>query len=267
MHTHTTDRRLDDAIAHATTEGRAVRVVITPDRLHVEPMTTADPVRALLGWRAGPDAIAVAVDAPATARTTDDTDAPLDGRVRHVHHIDATCTTTFCADGEVRTTATRTTGRVPDACRRALGLPTDPPPATMSEFVTDTWLHLITRVAAADPGMGWARAVELHPAIALGGARASNASPPTPGALAQRARALGLGLDWERFRVVTIAAGGSPVIDLSAAEIEWMDAGMFARWALDELPDRRLVLDLLAALVDPATLDLLWATVALIDDH
>ncbi len=259
------DARIDVALASIAPAAPA-RLTVHADRVHCIGLDGDDPVRSLLGWVAPSDAIAVGVDAPAFARSTVIDGPTHSGRVRHVQFRDGTCTTSFVRDGEVLTTTSSvTSGRVPDLCRRALGLATDPPPSSMTTFVTDAWLHILAAHAVTEPVLDWRRAVMLHPGAStcdplFGDARI------TPARLAESTSSLGHDLDWERFRVVSAALGSVPMIDLSVDSIEWMDTGMFARWALDHITPRATSLAVLSERVAADTLDRIWATVMLVGD-
>ena len=241
-----------------------MRLVVFDGHIECGALDAADPVLDLLGWRAPVGAIAVGLDAPATARRNDDTTAPDGGRVRHLQFRDGTSATFFRSDGLTLTTATATSGRVPDCCRRAFGLATAPPPATMTTFVTDAWLHVVARHALVG-SVDWRRAVALHPG-ATGCDPLFRDPHVTPADLADNTRSLGQSLDWERFRVISASLGTVPMIELPMGSIEWMDSGMFARWALDDVTPRAASLELLAHCVTPDALDRIWATVMLIGD-
>lgn len=125
-------------------------------------------------------------------------------------------------------------GRVDDACRRALGLPTAPPPATTADLWALTWLDRVVRAVADGCPAGWARLARLHPAVDAfdrGGDRV-----PTPGELAELAGRLVALRDWEALRQAA-AAGTWQAPDLAPPIAAWMDAGSFSRWVLGAYPD------------------------------
>ena len=146
-------------------------------------------------------------------------------------------------------------GRVADACRRMLGLPTAPPPSDMSSFVVDAWLALVVDAALDDPRLSWAAAVGLHPGRPRRGAN--------PGEVAAATRRFGDELDWDRFRRACAADGPPPCVPLDAAAATWMDAGMFARWLVGEMPPWESTLDLLDGILAPSVSDRLRAAVSL----
>lgn len=119
-------------------------------------------------------------------------------------------------------------GRIPDACRRVLGLPTAPPPLPPTDLLVLQWLDALTAAGLARPGfVTWAEAAALLP-------------DPT-------------GASWTEFRRQTTR--GAPVIeDIDPSLASWMDDGMFAREALGHFPPASLMLSLLAETLPPATL-------------
>lgn len=249
---------------HAT----PVLVLLRADALTIESLLGADAVAALRGRVAPPDVDAVGFVAAAHIDASSTTDAPsptgpstrTDGTVAHVVDRHGTAATALCADALRRTIGPTTTpqcGRVPDACRRVLQLPTAPPDRSMLDFVVAAWLEIITRRALVDPSLDWPDLLALHPAVA---------ALPDPATVTEVARAtveLGLALDWERFRRVVASIGGFPFGEGAERTAEWMDAGMFSRWALDELADPDDTLEILDATLVPSVSERLWATVRL----
>jgi hypothetical protein len=122
-------------------------------------------------------------------------------------------------------------GAVADACRRALGLATAPPPPSTVELWTLSWLDRLVATAAAGPGRldGWAAIAALHPA-----ARPAPAADD-PVALAGATVALARAWPWSRLRLdpaVLDLPGATPAPELG----DWMDDGMWARWMFGMLP-------------------------------
>lgn len=107
-------------------------------------------------------------------------------------------------------------GFVPDTLRRCLGLPTDPPPAPVAEFLRGLWL---ARVAALGrPGgmsLTWEEIEELRPALA---------DEPL--------------LHWDHLRLL-IASGRVAVPGISPSIAAWADAGMCSRILLSQLTPAR----------------------------
>jgi hypothetical protein len=139
----------------------------------------------------------------------------------------------------------RTDGAVADACRRALDLPTAPPPPSTLGLWTLAWLDRVvdtaSRADATHRLQTWPRVAELHPATGPLGGSSSGMAGPAP--LARAAVALAEAWPWARLREQAGAAGTPgppPSPQLSA----WMDEGMWARWLLSRLPAAD---DLLAA--------------------
>jgi len=213
------------------------------------PLDGAHPLDLLLGFRAPPHWQALGVSCSGRAHRLDD-----EGRRRSPHAEGDEVRVTVLVDragaavslmrrgDEVTPLPGRPDGAVADACRRALALPTAPPPASTSGLWTASWLDRVVEVAGAcgdSPGAGlrsWAAVAALHPA-------AGPAASEGPAALAADAHALAEAWPWSRLRddpVVADVCGAAPPADLAA----WMDDGMWARWLLSHLPATD---DLLAA--------------------
>jgi hypothetical protein len=141
---------------------------------------------------------------------------------------------------------------VADACRRAFGLPTSPPPLSTAELWAAYWLDRIVEVAAEPPGgcrlRSWAEVAALHPALAD---RAGPGSGPAddPDRLAAAGAAAAAWAErwtWARLRAAPDTLD-LPWLDRSPALAAWMDDGMWARWLGSALPQSE---DLLAAVHD-----------------
>jgi hypothetical protein len=222
------------------------------------PLDDDDPVPSLLGRTVKHEIVAVGICAPATAASKSDASLDTDQTVVHVVHRNGIAITVLSHPAGVRTFGPTTEpqrGRVPDACRRILGLATSPPTDSMTDFVISAWLEVIVRQALRTPELSWSDIVTLHPAC-----NTVNEAP-TPAIVAQATHDLGGALDWERFRKVIATVGGFPFGDSAKETAAWMDAGMFSRWAMDSLPSRSDAFDLLEAVLGPATFDRLWATI------
>jgi hypothetical protein len=224
------------ALAHvadgcAPPTGGAVVAVRSPlphrDHLGVWPLGGLHPLEALAGftapagWRA--IGVTVAGRAVGTAGPSDDevTVTVLIGRggggagvLRRGH--------------ELTRLPGRPEGVVADACRRALGLPTAPPPRSTRALWTMCWLDRVVEAASTGDArdLGWNAVARLHPACA-------GAMSPT--ALAAAALALAEAWPWAQVR------GAPEVLDLPdkapADDVgAWMDDGMWARWVLGSFP-------------------------------
>jgi hypothetical protein len=134
-------------------------------------------------------------------------------------------------------------GTVADACRRALGLATAPPPPTTVGLWTRCWLDRMVDALAPAGGAGadpcpptWRDLTRLHPASSVAATRWSGLGlGPDADALADATRALADAWPWGRLRadpaVVDIPG---PVPD--GRLVAWMDDGMWARWLLAAFP-------------------------------
>lgn len=155
-------------------------------------------------------------------------------------------------------------GTVADACRRALGLPTAPPPGSTAELWTLIWLdRVVERASSRATWQGrdaaWAHLASLHPALgALTGpghdpASPRQGAPATPTEVADLvAGARALAATWPWWRLREEPSGLGPPVELPVGLAGWMDDGMFARWLLGALPPAADLVDAVGALLPPA---------------
>jgi hypothetical protein len=139
--------------------------------------------------------------------------------------------------GEVTVMPDPLEGTVADACRRALGLPTAPPPPSTLGLWTLSWLDRLVDLAGRGPaGAGtqsWAAVARLHAAASPPGDEPYAALDPQR--LVSAASALARAWPWARLRAdpsVLDLPGAPPTARLAG----WMDDGMWARWLLGLLP-------------------------------
>ena len=194
------------------------------------------PFTALAGFRAPPDWSVFGIRAVGTAR---DLDEPGGAGRR--------CATTLLLDRDGREVALLRTGEevrllpgpmdgtIPDACRRALGLPTAPPPSSSAGLWTVLWLDRVL-AAWSDPSTrrsvtsGWAALARLHPA-----ANHESDDLDVPASLVRLARAHAEAWPWARLRAHPEAAP-APGPCLPASVTQWMDDGFYARWTIGAFP-------------------------------
>lgn len=128
-------------------------------------------------------------------------------------------------DGTV-TRASAPTGWLVDACRRTLGLSTDPPNSVPAELAAVVWLDRLMTALIAGP-VDWAGAVARAPIPArwrshdpeqVGIMLVSNLPP------------------WSTIRR-SMASGDPGPVALPRRWAEWMDDGMFSRWCVGSFPD------------------------------
>jgi hypothetical protein len=235
-----------------------------PDHLVVAALADPDPVVQLLGFTAPPEWWAVGVVTGAQARTLDGSTSATGATFVHLVDRRGTSISLVTGPGPEPLVAgpgpDLVEGRVADACRRMLGLPTAPPPDDMTTHVVDLWLARVTRAALDEPGLDWPAVVARNPAHELTG---PCAGVPTPAAMARYTIDFGEQLDWERYRHRCVEAGGTPFGELDADVARWMDAGMFARWLLGESMPWPAQMDLLEGLLSPGACDRFWAALSL----
>lgn len=264
------EARLADEHDHEHRRPHLVRVRVVDDEVELGWLRLAPdrhPVDELAGAVAPADWCALGVAATGLAH-------PLDGpaeavRVRTVHLVgrDGAWASRWCpldpsdgggdgctgpADG-----SRRPTGRLDDACRRALDLPTSPPPCDTGRLWAVQWLDAVVELAAGAGGTParagrWTSIAELHPAVPALRGGGTGGGPPSPVQLGRMAQQLTEWRDWALLRRAC-AAGVWPTPEVEADVAGWLDEGAFSRWVLGAYPElhdlRALAADLLPAAV------------------
>jgi len=226
--------------------GGAVAVAligIDPDGIDIacRPLGAADVVDALVGFDAPPDWLAFGVVCHGRARPL------LDGDRSGMMTPDPTAEPTAVglallvdrsggAVSGLRSTGgdfvalpdPAPVGRVPDACRRVLGLGTPPPTVPVAELWSTCWLERVLTAALARPGaLTWGEIAALRPATELDG------------------------LDWGAIRHVA-GRNDEPAFGVRPEAAAWMDDGMFSREILSRQPPLSwLIAELEPVLPDP----------------
>jgi len=252
------------ADARAASEGATpclLRVQVVGDEVELGWLPLAagsHPLDELVGRTAPDEWAAVGVVADGRARRLDTDVPPVRVRTTHLVGRDGSwasrCTGAdvepLIASGEADDPG-RVAGRLDDACRRVLGLPTAPADVGTGPLWAARWLDAVVAAAAASTAARarmatWPEVARLHPAVpALDGAGPA-AAVPDPDELGERARTLASWRDWSVLRRACAAGMWStPEVDAEAAA--WLDDGAFCRWALGAFPDLE---DLLVAVAD-----------------
>ncbi len=217
----------------------------------------ADPVRALFGFHAPPEWAAFGVVAGGRARRSDpdqsgraaaraaadDPDAPVQfGILVSRSGLQVTRVQSAGRDlapidpvASIAPAPDQSRGRVPDACRRVLGLATAPPATDSGELWALLWLEAILADALVAPERRtWTEVVAAHPAF---GAVTAGA-PALIGALDGDVVALGQATRraWSWDRMLEAVRTGRLDLGFDPVEAAWMDEGMFSREVLGLLP-------------------------------
>lgn len=236
--------RLTELLAAAVAEHREGIVAgyrVTPTGVDVFHLSGTDvpggPSTTLLGRRAPSDWAAVAVLALGTARDLDRSN-PRRALVGHVQLRDGRWISLLGpAEGpwDVITDGEQPVGRVPDAARRLFGLPTTVPVASTLTFWAARWLLTLLQ----DPGAvtTWDDVVAAFPAV-LG------PTPADPVQLVDAGRELAQEVPWSMLRRVC-SRGRVDLPGLDPELAAWMDDGMFARWACEQLGPPTLLVEML----------------------
>ncbi len=130
-------------------------------------------------------------------------------------------------------------GLVPDTCRRALGLPSQPEHPRLIELANLRWLsellHLVADPTSASRVADWDAISSLHPAAEC---RPSDDAEDLVLCLADLEEVAG----WSELHDLGARIGWE---DLEPGEVAWMDPPMFARWTVGaHRPVQEMVRDL-----------------------
>jgi hypothetical protein len=191
----------------------------------------------LFGMSAGPSWCAVALVSNGRGRHPETREVVGEVRSLIVVGRDATVSSALRVGGEPVVDPGAVEGLVVDALHRMLGLesPGEPPPPPL--FALAVWAQMLILRAAEQGPLSWDDAVALLP------------EPPPPDsttsveAVVHAVLRSGEDLCWRRLHRRALAGHGTA--DLSPGDVEWMDATMYARWALGSLPDAAAASDVL----------------------
>jgi hypothetical protein len=225
------------------------------------------PVDELAGFAAPPEWRVLGVVAPGRAHAFGDRTPPPDRIViSHVVSRDGSsawiCETIDgpASEGTADGLDDAGHGRIDDALRRGLGLPTHPPGHEPVALWARLWLDAVLAAVAADPARSWTwvDVAVLHPAARL----LLDSSSPSPidgrdevaDAMPRLAELLSAGRPWAELRSAC-SCGDWPVEWLPADLAAWMDDGIFSRWMLDGLAPCGDLLDALGDLAPVALTD------------
>ena len=146
-------------------------------------------------------------------------------------------------------------GRIPDACRRVLGLPTLAPASDTCELWALLWIEAVLRRSASGAcTLSWPDVVEAYPSyrlVAEGDPAATDLVPENlADHLVELGRASARAWPWDRV-ARACRRGELSGYGVDAADAAWMDEGMFSREVLGHLPPLDVLLADLDCLLDP----------------
>ena len=250
-------RKADAAISAAAFDGAILHVTdLAPvDRcFRWHGLDAAHPLDLLLGFVAPHHWRAVGVSCTGTAHRLEGSASGPDAvMVTALVDRSGDVASVIRQAGEVTVMTGPLEGTVADACRRAVGVPTAPPPPSTLELWTLTWLDRVVELAGQGAvgasTSSWGSIARLHAA----------AGPPDddplasldPAGLATAAAAFARAWPWARLRAdpsVLDVPGSPPIARLAG----WMDDGMWARWLLGLLPAPDDLMAAVHALLPPA---------------
>lgn len=157
-------------------------------------------------------------------------------------------------------------GRVPDGCRRVLGLCTAPPEVPVEDFFALLWLDQVLAEAVARPGaLSWAEAAGMHFGAGLVTelvADGAHVGPVEPDEALMIGHALTADQTSWAFVRDRVARLDEPNALFDPRLAAWMDDGMFSREVLSGLPPTDLMLEALEEVAPPAVLRAVVRTIA-----
>jgi hypothetical protein len=238
----------------------AVGVVDLDDSadLWLNELAVPDLAAALRGFVAPPDWWAFGVLSTGTVRHLDrPTDDGLPGRV--IVHLVARSGVAVSLVGGTGTAPIELgvdqpiIGRLADACRRVLGLPTPPPPGDSRLLFALQWLDRVSVEAflRVDDRLSWSEVARMHPFADI--LDRSGLDCDLDDHLTEVGNAAGQAWPWERIRAAC-ASGREPLATIAPAEAGWADDGAFARILLEDYPELDDLLVSLGALLAPSVI-------------
>ncbi len=150
-------------------------------------------------------------------------------------------------------------GRLADACRRVLGLPTPPPPGDSRLLFALQWIDRVSIEAfmRVEDRLTWSEVARMHPFADI--LEGSGLDCDIDDHLTEVGNAAGQAWPWDRIRAAC-ASGRQPVATVTAAAAEWADDGAFARMLLEDFPELDDLLVSLGALLAPSVISRIDAT-------
>jgi hypothetical protein len=141
-------------------------------------------------------------------------------------------------------------GRLADACRRVLRLPTPPPPADTRLLFALQWLDSVSQLAFThvERPLAWHDIVRMHPFADV--VASSELGVYLDDHVVEIGNAASRAWSWSHLRTAC-AKGSETVAGLTTAEAAWADDGCFARMLLEAYPELDDLVVALGALLDP----------------
>lgn len=244
-----------------------LRVVDDPSEVEIarRPLAVDHPLEALLGFTAPAGWLALGLTGPGTAVPLGPSAADDDNRPTVAFTILLDRSGQGAGVMQSEESVTRLPGApeglLGDAFRRALGLPTAPPPPDTVDLWLRCWLdHLVEAIAFlgnARHYQSWAAVSAVHPVATVWGLDGPVGAPV---ALADATRRLAEAWPWDRLRKEpdVLDTPGPP---LPPDITTWMDDGMFARWIMAAFPSWEQLANAAAQLLPPAVATTIAETV------
>ncbi|HEY5154902.1 MAG TPA: hypothetical protein VIJ47_09235, partial [Acidimicrobiales bacterium] len=233
-----------EADLHASGDGPVALSVVSTDEtgvdVRIRPLDADHPIGSLYGYTCPPEWAAFGVVVPGRAHRLDDL-ATAPEAIRLGLVIDRSGRSVSLLrrqTGSVELTAGPDTGegRLPDACRRVLGLPTPAPDTWPGRLWVLMWVESLFVESLADPGsVSWPQAVRSHPAIDHVLRLDAEVASELPHRFVEMVEIISRRFGWDRLRHLA-CEGALAGLGVSPPLAAWMDDGMFSREVLGAFP-------------------------------
>lgn len=234
--------------------------------LAIKELLAGDPARELIGFGAPAEWAAFGVSGRSRIRDlTDGSVVEQDVGFAHVVSREGVQWHALLRAGDEAFTGGRRNdaveGRIPDACRRVLGLPTKPPERDSRALMAAQWLDALAGVLLEDPRAfhDWDDVVMRNPVVEMFVEREPLVSLEIADHLAELGNAYRKAFPWSEVRA-RHARGEIDGYGLDAEGAAWMDDGIYSRWVLSSHPPMRQLLSTIGLHLPPSVQDRLVAT-------
>ena len=210
--------------------------------LEMRALDPDDPVTSLYGTTCPPEWSAFGVVVPGRAHHLD-RPGPPDGRVEPVRvgllvsRSGEHTSLLRCGDEPPELAAGGVCrGRLPDVCRRGLGLATPPPEGWSGHLWSLMWVEALLVESLTEPGsLRWVDAVRAHPAVDHVLRLDPDIASELPHRFVEMVSIVSRRFGWDRLRQLA-CEGALAGFGLTPEAASWMDDGMFSRDVLGVFP-------------------------------
>lgn len=204
----------------------------TGDTAHTRSLIGLDPVMELQGFTAPPGWSTFGIIASAMFHYYDKNNETEEGSIIYMVDRSGAQTCAIAPGGlpqpcSLDTGPTPMGGRLAETVQRVIGVATQPPTHTPTELWSRMWVDRIIDLALGRPPskIDWSTCAALHPMFDTATLK------PDPFELARMVEILAEVTTWDDLRT-RCAKGEDVYMGIDARQADWMDDGMFSRWAM-----------------------------------